>query len=395
MIFRGPYPDVAIPEVSLTDFLFQSGNGTQDKPALIDGPTGRAWTYAQLGDSVQRTAASLAKKGFKKGDVFGIFSTNRPEYAIAFHAVAMLGGINTTLNPLYTAEEGAQQLKDAGAKFLVSAPKFADKAREAAQASQVEELFVFGQDAGATPFDSLLESDGDVPRIEINPLEDLVALPYSSGTTGLPKGVMLTHHNLIANMCQLAGLASFHQDDTLLSVFPLFHIYGLVVVLNMGLHLGATIVTMPRFDLEQFLGLIEKYRVTLSHIVPPMVLQLARNPLVGKYDLSSLKMVFSGAEPLGPELSREGMQRIICSIRQGYGMTETSPVTHSSPADPAKMKLGSVGPPAPNTEGKLVDPGTGAVLGPNRVAAVWVPGPQNRRRYAVHAAQTDRKVDVY
>src|SRR6266436_7347976 len=138
MIFRGPYPDVTIPEVSLTDFIFQPGNGTQDKPALIDGPTGRVWTYAQLEDSVQRTAASLAQKGFKKGDVFGIFSTNCPEYAVAFHAVAMLGGINTTLNPLYTAEEAAHQLRDAGARFLVTAPKFADKAREAGQYAKIE-----------------------------------------------------------------------------------------------------------------------------------------------------------------------------------------------------------------------------------------------------------------
>src|SRR6267143_6922930 len=152
MIFRGPYPDVAIPEVSLTDFIFQSANGIQDKPALIDGSTGRAWTYAQLADSVRRTAASLAKKGFKKGDVFGIFSTNCPEYAIAFHAVAMLGGVNTTLNPLYTAEEAACQLKDSGAKLLVTGPQFIEKARVAAQASMIEELFVFGEAEGATSF---------------------------------------------------------------------------------------------------------------------------------------------------------------------------------------------------------------------------------------------------
>src|SRR2546427_1321918 len=162
MIFRDPYSDVSIPEVSLTDFIFRSLEQFKDKTALIDGPTGNALTYPEFADAVRRVAGTLAKRGFKKGDVFGIFSTNCPEYAIAFHAVAMLGGINTTLNPLYTAEEAAQQLKDAGAKFVVSAPKFADKAREAAQASQVEELFVFGQDAGATPFDSLLESDGDV-----------------------------------------------------------------------------------------------------------------------------------------------------------------------------------------------------------------------------------------
>src|SRR5438552_4064449 len=393
MIFRGPYPDVTIPEVSLTDFILESTADLKDKPALIDGPTGRVLTYAQFEDSARRVAASLAKRGFKKGDVFAIFSTNCPEYAIAFHAVAMLGGINTTLNPLYTAEEAACQLKDSGAKFVVSAPKFADKAREAAQASQVEELFVFGHDAGATPFDSLLESDVDVPSIAINPLEDLVALPYSSGTTGLPKGVMLTHHNLIANMCQMDGLDYFCRDDILLCVLPLFHIYGLVVVLNMGLHLGATIVTIPRFDLEQFLGLIEKYRVTLSHIVPPIVLKLARDPTVDNYDLSSLKMIFSGAAPLGPELSRECMQRIGCGIRQGYGMTETSPVTHSSPANPAEMKLGSVGPPAPNTECKLIDPATGLELGPNQEGEVCVRGPQIMKGYLNNPEATAGTID--
>jgi acyl-CoA synthetase (AMP-forming)/AMP-acid ligase II len=393
MIFRGPYPDVTIPEVSLTDFILKSNPELKDKRALIDGPSGRALNYAQFSDAAHRVAASLHQRGFRKGDVFGIFSTNCPEYAVAFHAVAMLGGINTTLNPLYTADEAAHQLKDAGAKFLVTAPLFMEKARTAAQQSKIEELFVFGEAAEATPFQSLLESDGDVPQVEINPREDLVALPYSSGTTGLPKGVMLTHYNLIANMRQMDGLDYFHRDDTLLCVLPLFHIYGLVVVLNMGLHLGATIVTMPRFDLEQFLKLIQTYRVTLSHIVPPIVLQLAKNPIVEKYDLSSLKMIFCGAAPLGEELSRDCMNRIGCSLRQGYGMTETSPVTHSSPADPAKMKLGSVGPPAPNTECKLVDPATGEELGPNQEGELCVRGPQIMKGYLNNPEATARTVD--
>src|SRR3989440_1341086 len=323
-------------------------------------------TYKQFESAVRRTAASLSQRGFKKGDVFGIFSPNCPEYAIAFHAVAMLGGVNTTLNPLYTAEEAACQLKDSRAKLLVTAPQFIEKARVAAQASMIEELFVFGEAEGVTSFDSLLESDGDFPPVAINPREDLIALPYSSGTTGLPKGVMLTHYNLVANMCQMDGLDYFHRDDTLLCVLPLFHIYGLVVVLNMGLHMGATIVMMPRFDLEQFLGLIQKYRVTLSHIVPPIVLQLAQNPIIDNYDLSSLKMIFCGAAPLGVDLSRECMARVGCGIRQGYGMTETSPVTHSSPPNPADMKLGAVGTAAPNTECRLIDPETGDELGPNQ-----------------------------
>ncbi len=393
MIFRGPYPDVAIPEVSLTDFIFQTTGQFKDKPALIDGPSGRTLTYGQFEDAVRRTAAGLAQRGFRKGDVFGIFSTNCLEYGVAFHAVAILGGINTPVNPLYTAAEAAFQLNNAGAKFLVTSPQFVEKAREAADLSKIKELFAFGEAEDATPFDSLLQSDGDVPKVEINAREDLVALPYSSGTTGLPKGVMLTHYNLIANMRQMDGLDFFHRDDTLLCVLPLFHIYGLVVVLNMGLHLGATIVTMPRFDLEQFLNLIQTYRVTLSHIVPPIVLQLSKNPIVEKYDLSSLKMIFSGAAPLGDELSRECIKRIGCPIRQGYGMTETSPVTHSSPADPAKMKLGSVGPPAPNTECKLIDPATGSELGPNQEGELCVRGPQIMKGYLNNPKATERTID--
>jgi acyl-CoA synthetase (AMP-forming)/AMP-acid ligase II len=393
MIFRGPYPDVAIPEVSITDFILQSTAQFKDKPALIDGPSGRGLTYSQFEDAVRRTAASLARRGFRKRDVFGIFSTNCPEYGVAFHAVAMLGGINTPVNPLYTAEEAAFQLKNSGAKLLVTSPQFVAKARETADQSGIEELFVFGNAEGATPFDSLLQSDGDVPRVEINAREDLVALPYSSGTTGLPKGVMLTHYNLVANMCQMDGLDYFHRDDTLLCVLPLFHIYGLVVVLNMGLHLGATIVTMPRFDLEQFLALIQKYRVTLSHIVPPIVLQLTNNPIVENYDLSSLKLIFSGAAPLGADLSRECMQRIGCAIRQGYGMTETSPVTHSSPPERKKMKLGSVGTAAPNTECKLVDPASGEELGANQEGELWVRGPQIMKGYLNNPEATARTVD--
>src|SRR5207249_9095001 len=155
---------------------------------LIDGPTGQTFTYAEFEQAVRRVASSLAKRRFKQGDVFGIFSTNCPEYGIIFHAVAMLGGINTPLNPLYTAEEATFQLKDARAKFLITAPMFIDKATVAAQEANIEELFVFGEVAGATPFASLLEGDGEVPHVEIDPKNDLVALPYSSGTTGLPKG---------------------------------------------------------------------------------------------------------------------------------------------------------------------------------------------------------------
>ena len=145
MIFRGPFPDVTVPEVSLTDFVMRGAAQRSSKPALIEGPTGRVITYGELQRSIREVAAGLATRGFKKGDVFGILSPNVPEYGIAFHAVATLGGVNTTVNPLYTAPEIAHQLKDAGAKFLVTVPQCVDKAAEAATQANIEELFVFEQ----------------------------------------------------------------------------------------------------------------------------------------------------------------------------------------------------------------------------------------------------------
>ena len=403
MIFRAPFPDVTIPEVPITPFVLQKAKELGNKPALIDGPTGRVITYANLAESISRAAAGLHARGFKKGDVFGILSPNVPEYAIAFHGVASLGGISCTVNPLYTEQEIAHQLKDSGARFLVTVPHCLGKANGAAAlATNIEEVFVFVEDgsdellegAGATPFSSLLESDGQAPEVVINPREDLVALPYSSGTTGLPKGVMLTHHNLVANMCQMQGLNYFTENDTLIAVLPMFHIYGLMVVLNLGLQQGATIVTMPRFELEPFLQILQDYEVTLAHLVPPIVLALSKHAVVDDYKLPKLRTIFSGAAPLGEDLTRACMKRLSCEIRQGYGMTETSPVTHSSPADPAKVKFGSVGVPAPNTECKIVDLETGESLGPNKEGEVCVRGPQIMKGYLNRPDATAQTIDA-
>ena len=397
MIFRGPFPEVVIPEIPVTAFVLQRAKERGDKPALIDGPSGRTIKYSELADHISRVAASLWKRGFKKGEVFGILSPNLPEYAVAFHAVASLGGIVSPVNPLYTDQEIAHQLKDAGARFLVTVPQFLEKATSAAREAGIEELFIFDEPGdevdGATRFSSLLESDGQFPAVAINPREDLVALPYSSGTTGLAKGVMLTHYNLVANLCQMEGLDYFTDNDTLICVLPLFHIYGLMVVLNMGLCQGSTIVTVPRFDLELFLKLVQDHGVTMAHLVPPIVLLLSKSPVVDAYDLSKLHTIFSGAAPLDEHLTRACMQRLGCEVRQGYGMTETSPVTHSSPADPSQVKFGSVGVPAPNTECKVVDLETGAILGHRKEGEVCVRGPQIMRGYLNRPEATAATID--
>jgi acyl-CoA synthetase (AMP-forming)/AMP-acid ligase II len=230
-----------------------------------------------------------------------------------------------------------------------------DKVLVAAEDAGLHEIFVLGEADGATPFAALLDNEGQAPTVTINPREDLVVLPYSSGTTGLPKGVMLTHHNIVANICQIDAVEPYGQADTLIGILPFFHIYGMTVIMGTALYKGATVVTMPRFDLEQFLQLMQNYGVTWAYLAPPLVLALAKQPLVDQYNLSKLKTILSGAAPLGKDVAQACAQRLGCLVRQGYGLTESSPVTHLTPYDPAKVKPGSIGLVVPNTEYKVMD----------------------------------------
>ncbi|MDT5063059.1 MAG: hypothetical protein QOH63_3518 [Acidobacteriota bacterium] len=393
MIFRSPYSDVAIPEISLTQAVLRRAEELRDKPALIDGSTNRVLTYGELSEGVRRVAAGLAARGFRKGDVFAIYSPNLIEYAVAFHAVASLGGIVTTINPLYTADELAHQLSDASAKYLLTVPQLIEKAIEASDSSNVEEVFVFGDAPGATSFASLLESEGLAPEIEINPREDIVALPYSSGTTGAAKGVMLTHYNMVANLYQLEEHDRVSEQDTLIAVLPFFHIYGMNVIMNTGLFKGATLVVMPRFELEQFLSTMQTYKITRAHLVPPVILALAKQTVIDKYDLSKLKLIMSGAAPLSESLTADCCERLRCVIKQGYGMTESSPVTHMCSEDPETIKYGSVGQCIPNTECKIVDLETGDELESGQEGELWVRGPQVMKGYLNRPEATAQTVD--
>ncbi|MEZ4660936.1 MAG: AMP-binding protein [Caldilineaceae bacterium] len=397
MIFRSPYPDVQIPALSVTDYVLQNAAQFGAKPALIDGPSGRTLTYAQLAGAIRLVAASLAKRGFGKGDVLAIYSPNLPEYAVAFHAVAMVGGVNTTVNPLYTAAELAQQLKDSGAKYLLTIPLFLEKAQEAAAQTGVEEIFVFGEAEGATPFASLLQSDGVLPAVDIDAAADIVVLPYSSGTTGFPKGVMLTHRNLVANMVQMEGVTDsklIEADDTVIGILPFYHIYGMVVIMNYTLAKGATVVTMPRFDMEQFLQLIQDYKITRMNLVPPIILGLAKHPIVDKYDLSSLNYITSGAAPLSADLAGAAAKRLNCVVMQGYGLTETSPVTHVCPDYKAADNPGTIGPNLPNTEVIVADVATQQPLGLREQGEIWIRGPQVMKGYLNNPQATAACIDA-
>ena len=380
MIFKSPYPSAHFPEIPLTDFVFEHALQRAAKNAIIDGFSSRAYTYGDLYHAIRRAAFGLAERGFRKGDVLALYSPNMPEYPIAFHAASSLGGIVTTINPLFTARELAQQLNDSRASFLVTVPPLLDKVQEAVKTSSVREIYVFGASNDAKPFSALLQNSGAITAPEINPRSDIVALPYSSGTTGFPKGVMLTHHNLVANMIQI-DLSACHttESDTIICVLPMFHIYGMAVVMNLGLRVGATIITMPRFDFESLLKIMQQYEVSFAHLVPPIILALAKNPIVDQYKFPALKAIFSGAAPLGPEVIRACKARLGCLVRQGYGLTETSPATHLNLAEITKD--GSVGVCVANTECKIVDISTGKELGSNQPGEIWVRGPQVMKGY--------------
>ena len=395
MIFRSPWASLDFPALPVTDYVLERAAARADRTALIDAVTGRRMTYGALATAIERTTAGLAARGYGPGDVFGIFSPNTLEYPLAFHGAARLGGVITTVNSLFTADEVATQLRDCGAKCLFTVPALIDKARLAAGRAGVREVIVFGEAEGGVPFADVIHAGGTPPAARHRPdLDDVVALPYSSGTTGLPKGVMLTHRNLVANIAQSAAARPMEEGAVVVAVLPFFHIYGISVILNGGLRGGATLVVLPRFELETFLRAIQDHRASWAYVVPPIALALAKHPAVDDFDLSSLRHVFSGAAPLGADLAREVTRRLGCRMLQGYGMTETSPTTHINCGPAADLSPGSVGALTPNTEARIVDPTTGVDLGTDEAGEICVRGPQVMKGYLGRPEATAAMIDA-
>ena len=396
MILRSHFSDVVIPDVPLGEFVFEHAAEWADSPALIEGPTGRTLTYRGLRSLIDRCRSALVARGFANGDVLCLYSPNVPEYAAVFFAVAELGGTNTTANPMYGAEELARQLKDSGARIVVTAPQLAEKACAAAREAGIAEVVAWAEAPGCTPFASFVAVDSGAPAVpapKMEPARAVVALPYSSGTTGRPKGVMLTHRNLVANLAQIDFVDSTAQGDHLVGVLPFFHIYGMVVVLCGVLRKGGCVVTMPQFDLEQYLRLTSMYHVRRAYLVPPIALALAKHPMVDQFDLSRLKFVTSGAAPMGRELEEACSARIGCLVKQGYGMTETSPVTHFTPEDPEFVRHGSCGMLVPNTECRIVSVETGDDVAPGEQGELLIRGPQVMIGYLNNPEATAQAID--
>ncbi|MGH3587168.1 MAG: AMP-binding protein, partial [Pseudonocardia sp.] len=265
---------------------------------------------------------------------------------------------------------------DSGAKLVVTVSPFLERAM--AGATEVglpaDAVIVLDSADGHTGLRDLLDTTAE-PPVHTATGADTAVLPYSSGTTGRAKGVVLTHRNLVANLQQIAPLGNVTQDTRILAVLPFFHIYGMTVMMNQGLHKRSTVVTMPRFDLTEFLRVISEYRVGRVYIAPPVAVALAKHPIVDEYDLSCIDVIFSGAAPLDAELGQAVAKRLGCTVLQGYGMTELSPVSHCIPDDRPDMDLNSCGVALPNSESKLVDPETGDEVGPGGRGELWFKGP--------------------
>nr|WP_203603290.1 4-coumarate--CoA ligase family protein [Streptomyces coelicoflavus] len=368
-----------------------------DTPALIDGTDGTTLSYEQVDRFHRRVAAALAETGVRKGDVLALHSPNTVAFPLAFYAATRAGASVTTVHPLATAEEFAKQLKDSAARWIVTVSPLLATARRAAElAGGVQEILVCDSAPGHRSLVDMLASTAPEPSVAIDPAEDVAALPYSSGTTGTPKGVMLTHRQIATNLAQLEPLMPAAPGDRVLAVLPFFHIYGLTALMNAPLRLGATVVVLPRFDLEQFLAAIQNHRITSLYVAPPIVLALAKHPLVADYDLSSLKYIVSAAAPLDARLAAACSRRLgLPPVGQAYGMTELSPGTHVVPLDAmADAPPGTVGKLIAGTEMRIVsltDPGKD--LPADESGEILIRGPQIMKGYLGRPDATAALID--
>ena len=370
--------DLPLSTTSVTERVFEGLTPRLDDVVLIDGVDGRKFTAGDVIDHVKRLAGGLRAAGHVPQKPVALMAPNSPEYCIIFHAIAWAGGTITTLNPTYTAHEIRHQLRDSGAGLLITVPATLAVAKEALKELPEVQICVIGSadDDDSGDCQSLAELYGTAQEQQypVDLERHSVALPYSSGTTGLPKGVCLSHRSLSMNIDQTAKGAEFQAGETAAAFLPFFHIYGMTVLMNMHLACGGVLVTMPRFDLEVFLRICQDHRARRMWIVPPVALALAKHPLVDDYDLSALEQVFSGAAPMGNALSDAVASRFDCAMLQGYGMTELAPVSHITPL--STPRSGASGLAVPNTRCRIVSPETGADLPPGEEGELWIKGPQ-------------------
>lgn len=407
IIFRSKLPDIYIPNhLPLHSYCFQNISEFSSHPCLINGSNDQIYTYADVELTSRKVAAGLDKLGIQQKDTIMILLPNSPEFVFTFLGASYLGAISTMANPLFTQAEVVKQAKASNAKLIITQGCNLDKVKVYAFENDVKVICI--DDAppeGCLHFSDLILNsefafEYDLPEVEIRP-DDVVALPYSSGTTGLPKGVMLTHKGLVTSVAQQVDGENptlyIHSEDVILCVSPLFHIYSLDSVLLCGLRVGAAILIMKKFDIVPFLELVQKYKVTIGPFVPPIVLAIVKSPVVDSYDLSSVRTVMSGAAPLGKELEDAVRTKFPnAKLGQGYGMTEAGAPMAMCLAfskEPFEIKSGACGTVIRNAEMKIVDPDTGISLPSNKPGEICIRGDQIMKGYLNDPEATARTID--
>ncbi|KAJ4301206.1 hypothetical protein N0V90_003297 [Kalmusia sp. IMI 367209] len=397
---KSNYPERPIPDVDLWGFIFERKDKPfpDDKVIYVDPYTKRSYTFGQVKATAIEFGQGLkALWDWQKGDVLALYTTNCIDTPAVTWGCHWAGGVLSPANPAYTVDELAFQLKDSGAKAIVTQLAFIQNAQEAAQKVGIplDRVVVIGDQRDPSykvkHFTSIRKTSGSARyrRTKAKADEDLAFLVYSSGTTGHPKGVMLTHRNIVSNTLMIAAgeggkLSSkggpTGEGDKILAFLPFFHIYGLTCLIHQSIYSGLQLVVMPRFDLEDFCKFVQYLKITFVYVVPPIVLLLGKHPVVSKYDLSSIRMMNSGAAPLTKELVDAVYSRLKVPIKQGYGLSETSPTTHTQPWEDWDKYLGSVGKLLPYQEAKYMSEDE-KELQPGEVGELWIKGPNVFKGY--------------
>ncbi|KAK2706327.1 uncharacterized protein LOC136029917 [Artemia franciscana] len=396
-------PDCHLPNVSLTQYLFEKTDEFGHKVALECGITGRKYCYNQIRQLSVRFGSALIRMGLKKGDVLGVVLPNCPEWAFVFLGSTYVGVTVTPANPAYTAVEVFRQFKAAEIKAVLCHSQIASMLKPKLNNMSTVNIFItaFGHIDGWVSLEDLLSADIYSEEAQVDLDNDPLILPYSSGTTGLPKGVILSHGNVVNNLCQYhvpgttrIQAACNDYQEKYVSILPYFHIYGLVVTLLSGLWYGAHITILPRFDPDLFLRTLASVKPTVLQLVPPLISFLANSSNLDRKMFQRLHTVMSGAAPLGPSIANKLLERINSSslfLQEGYGLTETSPISHVSPLKGSQ--IGSCGKPISRTAVKILDLETGASLPADLEGELCIKGPQVMKGYYKNKEATANMID--
>ncbi|KIW78388.1 hypothetical protein Z517_08223 [Fonsecaea pedrosoi CBS 271.37] len=397
---KSSYPDIEIPNVDLWGLMFEQPRDFPDSQVIYRSvDSSRHYTWADVKEAATAFGGGLRNLwDWGKGDVLNIFAPNDVDFAPIVYGVFFAGGIVSPANPAYSADELTFQLSNSGSKAIVTTTDFLETALKAAKMSNIPEDRVILLGSKRDPshrvkhWTNIRKTSGATRyrRRKMDPDNELAFLVYSSGTTGLPKGVMLSHRNIIADVLMIKGaMGKWYSSgkDKILGVLPFYHIYGLTGLIHQPLHRGIELVVMPAFNLEVFLKAIQEHRITFIYVAPPVIVRLSRDKIVDEYDLSSVRMITSGAAPLTRELVDAVHKRLKIKINQAYGLSETSPMTHTQPWDEWYSSVGSVGKMFPSMTAKYMSP-DGKELGAGEPGELWLSGPNVFKGYWKNDAAT-------